>query len=425
MVVLGLLALGMMAWPRFDWWRRARFANELAGYAERSADGVAAAAVRRLAEEGLPAVDALVRLAGSERPAVTAAAQNALLDELASWDVSYRAIGDAERLARQLGVLAESMRVRCEQFDRSAWPWADRMALEIVARGDRVGAAEAARLLKVCDALLAASPTLGAGGRRAPVGRAQVAATEAATARMKSAAPMADGNAAAMPQVAAVAAGGGSASDLAVVREEKAWADAGNTLRADVGAVERAMAPAILPEAPREDFPVTRDGVGASAAARESLAAQALPAPPASPAVVDVPSPQQARVNLRRYRRATDAELVAQLQRSLPYEALAIRQVLRERGVRSDECGGDVPGTTAEAAHELIERLSKLPAANARQQLRRLVQDADPEVRLKALAVLATSGDPQLDEIVRRRAVEDNDPRVAELATRIMRGTPR
>ena len=66
-----------------------------------------------------------------------------------------------------------------------------------------------------------------------------------------------------------------------------------------------------------------------------------------------------------------------------------------------------------------------MPAAEAREQLRRLVHDADPEVRLRALTLLTTSGDPQLDAIVRQRAVEDSDPRVAELATRILRGDVR
>jgi hypothetical protein len=71
----------------------------------------------------------------------------------------------------------------------------------------------------------------------------------------------------------------------------------------------------------------------------------------------------------------------------------------------------------------LADRVSKLPPAQARTLLRSLVVDPteDAETRLEALTLLATSGDPQLAEIARTRALEDADPRVADLALRILR----
>jgi hypothetical protein len=141
--------------------------------------------------------------------------------------------------------------------------------------------------------------------------------------------------------------------------------------------------------------------------------------------VVDVPSPQQMRVKLRAWRQESDATLAARLRAAAPYDALAIATVLRERGAEGGGFARWQRNLPKGEAGGPFNGLSQLPPAQARQRLRQLVSHADAEVRLKALAMLATSGDPQLDEIVRRRAVEDADPRVAELATRIMRGEVR
>ena len=76
---------------------------------------------------------------------------------------------------------------------------------------------------------------------------------------------------------------------------------------------------------------------------------------------------------------------------------------------------------------DLADRVSELPPAQARALLHVLIADSteDAETRLQALTLLATSGDPQLAAIARQRALEDADPRVAELATRILRDSER
>ena len=68
----------------------------------------------------------------------------------------------------------------------------------------------------------------------------------------------------------------------------------------------------------------------------------------------------------------------------------------------------------------LMDELTKLPAAVARRWLRWLLDDVDGEVRLRALTMMATTGDPQLFDLARRRAVEDADERVVKLAAQIM-----
>ena len=50
-----------------------------------------------------------------------------------------------------------------------------------------------------------------------------------------------------------------------------------------------------------------------------------------------------------------------------------------------------------------------------------MLADTNAEIRLRALTSLATTGDPQLSELAREIATRDEDPRVAELATELMR----
>ena len=68
----------------------------------------------------------------------------------------------------------------------------------------------------------------------------------------------------------------------------------------------------------------------------------------------------------------------------------------------------------------LVEQALQLPRGEAMRRLRALIDHADPNVRLEALATLATSGDPRLAELARRRALEDEDDRVADLAAKIL-----
>jgi hypothetical protein len=138
-----------------------------------------------------------------------------------------------------------------------------------------------------------------------------------------------------------------------------------------------------------------------------------------------VPSPQVMRAMLRRYRQMSDRQLSTQLAAAEGYDARAIKQVLNERKLPSNarriEGRAAIPRPAADRV--LAERVSKLPPAQARTLLRELVADPteDADTRLQALTLLATSGDPQLAAIARERAVEDADPRVAELAGRLLR----
>ena len=187
--------------------------------------------------------------------------------------------------------------------------------------------------------------------------------------------------------------------------------------------------PPITPpaEAPRPSAIVAQPAVEPLepriAADSEQLQPRPLPAP--KPEVVDVPPPQQLRLMLRKYRQMSDAELAGELAMSIGFNARTIQQVLRERNLPTAVGPSTSLSRSPESDVErrILEQVSRLTPARGRQLLRDLTTDVDeePEVRLQALALLATSGDPMLATIARDCAISDADPRVAELATRIVR----
>jgi hypothetical protein len=151
-----------------------------------------------------------------------------------------------------------------------------------------------------------------------------------------------------------------------------------------------------------------------------------LPAPEFDSSLVDLPPPQRQRSMLRRYKLMAERELAAALESAGPREMQLIEQVLSERRAATTARGPLPTSATPrqiDGEQNVADRVSKLPAAEARRLLRGLAADAtsDAETRLQALTLLATSGDPELAAIARQRALEDSDPRVADLAMKILR----
>ena len=122
-------------------------------------------------------------------------------------------------------------------------------------------------------------------------------------------------------------------------------------------------------------------------------------------------------------RKKSSQFLLAQLPKADLYEAGAIRAVLRDRGFADAELAlvRRLSSPRVEDRMQLINDLGVLPAGTARRWLRRLLNDADAEIRLRALTALATTNDPELFNLARKLAVSDQDVRVSELASRIMR----
>ena len=66
-----------------------------------------------------------------------------------------------------------------------------------------------------------------------------------------------------------------------------------------------------------------------------------------------------------------------------------------------------------------MQDLLAMPGVGAKAWLMLLADDADAEVRLAAVTVMATSNDSQLLEKAWQVALHDQDPRIAGLAERL------
>jgi hypothetical protein len=420
-VIRTALAIGVMgviwtAVPSVDGWIKSRFANRLARHAEASAGDVARLAVRRLSDSGQNALPALVQVAASTNGDAADAARNAVLNHLAAWQIEFQARRNAIIHAERLDKLARALLTHIGQFDPVGRAWADRIALTIVRQCDALPAGAAAPLLANCDSVL-----------RAPQPKARAPAVVARTAAPAQAPRATTPPAVVAPPSTTVELPQTEADDAAPL-------ESGLTTPSQQSAMAIVQAPPVAPQVPPQSSTnnqpqPTSDAIAEAPIAEPPIAASAqprpLPPPPAESSLVDVPSPTEARILLRRYRQLSLSELRETLAATRGYESLAVQQVLRERQAPAAAGPRAVSPQSppSDAEQHLSERISSLSAAEGRDLLRNLASNpAEPaEQRLQALALLATSGDPQLASIARERALNDPDPSVADLASRILR----
>jgi hypothetical protein len=415
---IGIAGILMAAVPAIDFRIKQTFAERLSRHAETAAPAAARVEARELARRGVVAIPALVRLAGSPNLDAADAARDEVSAALASWESEYRTSQNAPRLAEKLTILANALEQWTPTYQIIGRLWADRLALQITDDCAVLSASEAMTLLAHCDRVLAAAP---AEGRQAsPLTKATGSAgglftdspkpTESTGGAGGFQAPVAGGDSsmATRPELAPqpIASAPAGEAELRLIDEPPVTPPAEAPQPSAIVAQ-----PAVKPLEPR------------IAADSEQMQPRPLPAP--KPEVVDVPPPQQLRLMLRKYRQMSDAELDRELAMSSGFNARTIQQVLRERNLPT----AVGPSTSlsrnpeSDVERRILEQVSRLTPARGRQLLRDLATDADegPEVRLQALTLLATSGDPMLATIARERAISDADPRVAELATRIVR----
>ena len=422
MAVVALVAGAWFGAPRLLQWQQSRLAERLADRALAFEDGRSEAVVARIADLGVPGVEALVRLAASDGPVAAPTARTTLLAQLAKWEQKADADGDVRGPIAQLQAVADAINRHADEFDSHGQRWAQRVARRIVRRSEGAPPAQAAALLVACEAIFEAAPpvapprplvsdwltTLGRQWPNAPPLRPLPSATPG-TPTIESQGPIGPPEVNTMRRPVAE-----SLSGLAAKPQADAKAQVDAAPRAEVW---------LLPGAPLA--PTTSPPV-------EPIAIVALPTNPLSfeaaladdaGAVVDVPGPDEMRRTFRRLRELSDRELLSRLSQATLYEGHAIREVLRQRGISEEllQLISDLEQGPATERRAALGRIGLLPSSSSRRLLRWFVADQDVEVRLEALSLLATSGDPRLPEIARQRAIEETDPRVAELAQRILR----
>ena len=401
--VVGGAAVGWMTAAACGVWyeigdrQRAHVAEALADRALAVNGASLRALIAELEQLGAAGVEPLVGLATSQRSDVASAAQRTVGRMLTSWEIAATEQGDVAAFAEQASVLAAALDAHGDQFGAEGQRWANELAERLMIHSDQFPTAESWEILACCDRVLsrpllpmpkppatatidppAAKPIAMAAKPTAPPTPAKPEPKPAPAPRIVSSRPLAD---------------------LSFVEPQVTIATARRLPEPTTNALRL---PLRLPE--------------------EAGDSQAASAPLAGP-VIDVPSPQDARLNARAMRELSDRALAIRADAGTSAEAAAARQTLRERGFSESvlELTRQLESMPPRERRDALERAAQLPPTDARKVLRWFVADADAEVRLQALTILATTGDPQLAELARERAVEDADPRVAAFASELLR----
>jgi hypothetical protein len=94
-------AAAWYAWPEVIDWQQRQFAERLAGHAVQF-PATSTVSIRELQYLGIPATEPLMSLAASQRLEVAERAQQALADQLTTWEIEFAERQDAAAFAKQL-----------------------------------------------------------------------------------------------------------------------------------------------------------------------------------------------------------------------------------------------------------------------------------------------------------------------------------
>ena len=376
--------------------QRVHVAEALADRALASNGASLQALIAELEQLGAAGVEPLVGLATSQRIDVASAAQRTVGRMLTSWEIAATERGDVAAFAEQASVLAAALDAHGDQFGAEGQRWANQLAERLMIHSDQFPTAESWEILACCDRVLS-RPLL-------PMPKPPATATinlPAAKAIAMAAKPTAPPNPAkpeTKPAPAPRIVSARPLADLSFVEPQ-----------VPIATARRLSEPTNNALRPPLRLPEERDSPASSA-------------PIAGP-VIDIPSPQDVRINARAMREMSDRALIAQVGEDASAESAAAKKALRERGFSDGvlELTRQLEAMSPAERRQALERAAQLPPTDARKVLRWFVADEDAEVRLQALTILATTGDPKLAELARERAVEDADPRVAAFASELLR----
>lgn len=408
----GCFIVSWKAWPSVGRWHQQRLAGQIAARIATTPDREVKLPIRQLASLGTAALAPLVEAAASERAAVAETARQEIDLAFAVCQTRLRNAVDEENAAVMVA-LATALAENIERFGPAGKQWAERIALQIIDQADKFPAATAASLLGQCSRVLESVPPQGP--RLQTVQTFDTAPTQEADLGIPP--PSVDLQILAAPPEQA----------LASVKRQRPFAQ---PLRSTLVETLPEDASTSSPRSPEQDFSPLWSGPSnnrqpATLSGNASLSVEVLPgqAPTSPTKIVDVPSPLEMERRIAEFRGQSTDSLLTRLPRSDRFTAGAIRTVLAERGLQEAELDMAVRSKLPDVAERirLVEEVSALPAASARRLLRLLLGDDSGEVRLRALTVLATTNDPGLAELARTIVIGDEDPRVAELASRLLR----
>lgn len=418
-----MLAVGLIAAPILSDWSSRRLANQLLTQVELAKDSEIKSPLRQLAQLGIPAIEPLVTAAASRRASVASVARQIIEQKLASWEQSLN-LDHRKKASQEVQIsstaLAEALAKHIDDFGPAGKQWSEQVVMRMVDFANRLPGQQSRWLLEDCSTTLAAIPP------RSP--RLQVISTQE--------------NPFSPPAQTSLASPEPRTEPL--TRSSESYLD--NPIRSNpIAPSQPKSSLTLIPK--QEQQPVAgwnqavdndatwppghnklrapRTGTAPAGAARASDKTETdnLASKTTNPKAIDVPTPQEMAARIVKLRQLSSDELLRRLPTESFYEANIIRAVLRERGYRDEELALQ-QRLAASDVHDrmhLVDDTSRLPATSARRILRQLLADENAEVRLRALTALATTKTPDLKSLAGELAVHDEDPRVAELASRLLR----
>lgn len=414
LVFAAVVALWVVG-PRFARWQANSTINQLVVRIEQAEDAEVRVPLRQLESWGLQGLDALVKAAASDRNAVASEAREIVEENFTNW--KFRLI-DAEEsdtaFPRQLTLALEN---HAADFGVSGRQWVESLTLELIEATDKLPAKDTAQILDSCDIILSRIPARGPLLRTVSTGNAPSTTTVPPTPS-----PSVSVKNLAIPSESVIQQQLTTmeARSAQLATESLAEGDSSYWNPDWKGNDQPQPIAEVSPEPTAIPSPVTTDIVESNDNVRPE---NVISPSPKTVAIIDVPNPHEIRSYLRQYRAESSDVLMQKMPMLDFYQAGAVREILRGRGFDDRELALIQRLSSSDYNDRLIlvEDLSQLSAHQARRWLRELTKDDHPQVRIKALAALSTSNAPEVYDLARDMALHDQDRKVVEMASRIMK----
>ncbi len=409
-----MLAAGWLVAPSISHWHSHQLADRLVVKITDAEDAQVKVPLRQLADLGETSIEPLVVAAASDREAVATIARQILDEKLVTWKLL-----DQDSSHEAVATLAMALATHLDKFGPAGKQWAEQLALTMIELSDRIPAKQTHILLAHCSRILSVVTP------RGPRLRTLAPRTEIADF------PTTDKLSAPEPKLEALTRASEGSLDRLARLQPSIPMETQNRLTLVTPRRREASGSASKPLdwLPRQDgvthsqSPPPSSNTPSKNPPKNTLIVAPEPTSPAGSQVVDIPSPQDMAIRADALRLLSSEELLLRLRAANFYEAGIIRTVLSKRGFTGAEVALRQQLATPNAADRLrlVGEVSHLPASTARRLLRWLLDDESGDVRLRALTALATTNAPDLGNLARELAVRDEDPRVARLASRLMR----
>ena len=385
-------------------------------------DDRAALLLEGVAQLGEPGIPVLVEALGSERESVATSGRRALFGQLRRWETL-----PAREYSPKLAILTEALAERVDQFGPTARADARDLATRILRLWTLdENVVDPPQVIGWCEEVLRATSHEGrlSAQRRRPAESADL------SLRRRSPGDLSPQTDAPLQGLAALAGGGLPIEELEVPRQRADRFESPRLAEADLDEPRRLHGrgpPRPLEQPLRLLLEHAAAATISRRAAAPSEGARQTNRPSVSPLGLlleeprsgdDRPGGHSTSIELAE---VETAELMRRLLAADDRTAATARTELVRRGFRETHLAlaRQMFDPDPKVRIELARLLTEMPEVNAVAWLLELSRDEHPEVRLSAIALLATTGDPAVLEAIEAIAREDPDPSVRRQAERM------